>query len=450
MMSFGRRLALFFVLIVLVPSLALVGILLIVSEDSRHGKADARLAAALETALAVHDERVAAAEPAARRLARERALAGGLRAGDRPRLRAFAARAVRDGRAAGVEVLGPAGTVEAEAGTEAVAYFELELAEDGEAKGRMLVSVTTADVYAAELRRLTNREFVLIRSGVALGGTVEPPPAALEPGETADVEAGGEEYRAHLLALDEDREEAALVLGPRTEGGLLAVERPAGLLLAAFLIVAFVLAYLLARALTGLHTRVAEQAVTDPLTGLWNRRRLDQLMRDEVDRSMRFGHQLSVLVVDVDDFKRINDDHGHLAGDEVLRRIADVVRATIRSIDLGARYGGDELAVLLIETGAEGAETLAERLRTKVREAGICRADGEPLQLSISVGVATLPDAATDPEDLMNAADQALLLGKRGGKDQTRIAPGRPRVAANGHGRRPSRGAPPDLEGTSG
>ena len=437
MMSFGRRLALFFVLIVLVPSLALVGILLVVSEDSRHGKADARLAAGLETALAVYDQRVAEAEPAARRLARSRRLADGLRAGDRAELSAFAREAVESGRVDAAEVLGPAGTVEAAAGDGAVAFFELELAEGGDARGRLLVSVTTASEYASEVRRLTRREAVVFVAGTAAGGTVDAPGTGLEAGETADVEASGRELRGHLLSLNGERDETVLVMGPRTEGGLLAVDTPAALLLVLFLLLAAVLAYLLARALTGLHARVAEQAVTDPLTGLWNRRRMDELLRDEVDRSMRFGHRLSALIVDVDDFKTINDVHGHLVGDEVLKRIADVVRETTRSIDLGARYGGDELALLLIETGPAGAEIVAERLRNNVREAKLRGSDGRPLGLTISVGVATLPDAATDAESLLDAADQALLLGKRRGKDQTRVAATRPRAAANGHGRTP-------------
>jgi diguanylate cyclase (GGDEF)-like protein len=246
------------------------------------------------------------------------------------------------------------------------------------------------------------------------------------------------------LSLSGEREEAVLVMGPRTEGGLLAVEAPAALLLVLFLMLAFVLAYMLARALTGLHARVAQQAVTDPLTGLWNRRRMDQLLRDEVERSMRFGHRLSALIVDVDDFKTINDVHGHLVGDEVLERIADVVRATTRSIDLAARYGGDELALLLIETGSAGAEIVAERLRNSVRETWITGSDGQPVRLTVSVGVATLPDAATDAESLLDAADQALLLGKRRGKDQARVAPGKPRAGSNGRGRAPGRAVRPD------
>ena len=143
-------------------------------------------------------------------------------------------------------------------------------------------------------------------------------------------------------------------------------------LLIGFLLLATVFAYALARALTGLYTRVAEQAQTDPLTGLWNRRRMAEILR-EVERAVRFGHPLSLLILDVDDFKEINDTEGHLQGDAVLRKIAEVVREHTRSIDVAARYGGDEIALILPETDVEGAARLAERLRTGVMEAKIPR-----------------------------------------------------------------------------
>ncbi len=276
---------------------------------------------------------------------------------------------------------------------------------------------------------MTQRELVLARDGTTLASTVEAPPLDLEPGETVDLELPEGEFRAHLVPLDDDDGEWLLLLGPRKEGGFLAIDRSTVALLLGFLMIAIVLAYALARTLTGLHSQVAEQAITDPLTGLWNRRRMDRGVAQEVDRSLRFGHHLSVLIVDVDDFKRINDELGHPTGDMVLRRIADVVRSTTRSIDFTARYGGDELALILLETGPQGAAVLAERLRTNVREKRILGRDGTRA-VTISVGVATLPDSAGDPASLIEAADQALLAAKRAGKDQTRSAPGRPRPRA--------------------
>ena len=435
-MSFGGRLALFFVLIVLVPTLALVGMLIIVSEDSRQGKADARLAAGLDTALAVYGERVAAAEPRARALADDPRLGAGLRAGDRAELEQFAREAAAQPGVAGVEVLGPAGTIEAAAGEpEAMAFAQLDLEDQGARRGQLLVSVTTAAEFAAEVKRLTKRELVVNGSGGPLAATVAAAPTPdIEAGETTDLELEEGEYRAHLLSLNGEREESALLLGPRNDDGLFAIERPVAALLAAFLLVAIALAYVLARALTGLHTQVAQQAITDPLTGLSNRRRLDQQLRREVERALRFGHELTLLIIDADNFKRINDEYGHVVGDAVLETIADVLRSTTRTIDIAARYGGDELALVLLETGAPGGTILADRLRENVRTAKISTL--ERGAVTVSVGAATLPDCAGDTQSLVDAADQALLVAKRTGKDQTRSAPGRPRVDRNGRGRR--------------
>jgi diguanylate cyclase (GGDEF)-like protein len=186
-----------------------------------------------------------------------------------------------------------------------------------------------------------------------------------------------------------------------------------------------VFGYTLTRTLARLHAQVAEQAVTDPLTGLYNRRRMwDQLSR-EVLRAGRFRHPLSLLIFDIDDFKRINDEHGHLQGDDVLQEIGGIARDVARSVDFAARYGGDELALVLIETDAEGAATFAERLRATVRETDIPLREGGSMTVTTSVGAATLPDAADDVDSLVHAADTALREAKRAGKNQIRSAPGK-------------------------
>jgi diguanylate cyclase (GGDEF)-like protein len=435
-MSFGRRLALFFVLIVLVPTLALAGVLFIVSEDSSQGKADARLAAGLDTALALYDQQVAEAEPKARALAADPQLGEGLRSGDAEALESFAEAAAATPGVAGVEVLGPAGNVEAEAGSpEAIAFAQLDLEDQGAPQGKLQVSVTTASEFSSDLKRLTGRDLVVNGSGSALAGTVEASDPDIDPGETGDLNVGGEEFRAHMLSLNEERQESVLLLGPPQDEEGLAIDRPVAALLAGFLLLAVALSWILARALTGLHTQVAQQAVTDPLTGLSNRRFLDHQLEQEVERAVRFGHELSLLILDADDFKRINDEHGHQVGDAVLETIADVIRSTTRTIDITARYGGDELAVVLLETGSHGAAILADRLRENVRAAKIRGL--ERGSVTVSVGVATLPDSASDTRTLIGAADQALLVAKRAGKDETRSAPGRPPAARNGHGKRP-------------
>ncbi len=417
----------------LVPILALFAVLLAVSQDSRRGKADAQLAAGLDTAVALYDERAAAAEGAAHQLVTDPALPTAIATLDRDGLTAFAESAAQRPDVVAVELDDADGAPVAEAGTdEGFAYTELGLEQNGEEVGSLKVSSTLAADYAAELHRLTGREVVVSREDAPLSSTVPPPAERIEPGETHDLTLDGRDFRAHLLALGSGGEETVLLAGPPRVGGFLPIGFASVLLLIGALLVAGFFAYGLARALAGLYTRVAEEALTDPLTGLWNRRRLSEILPVEVDRALRFNHQLSLLIFDVDDFKAINDREGHPQGDAVLRTVADVLRDKTRSIDLAARFGGDEMAVILLETDFEGAVVLAERLRTGVKEAEVPTRDGEEMGMTISVGVATLPDSAVDVEALVDAADNALLRAKRAGKNQIRTAPLRPRGAGAG------------------
>jgi diguanylate cyclase (GGDEF)-like protein len=420
--SFGRRLALFFLLIVLVPTLVLVGILLLVSNDSRRGKADARLAASLETAIGLYSERVADAEAPARTLSQDPAFAAAVISDDRRRLATLAETAMASLGLTAIEIDGESGEALAKAGSgEAIAFASLRLQQRGEPAGILRVSRTTASDYAEEVRRLTARELVVSRGETPLTATVTPPGEKLTPGETVDLELEEGEFRAHLHSLDGD--ETLLLLGPRTEGSALAFGRPAAVLLIGFLLIAVGLAYSLARALTQLHARVEEQALTDPLMGIWNRRQMAENLRTEVQRSIRFGRPISLLILDIDDFKQINDTEGHLQGDAVLESIAESVRGVTRSVDEPARYGGDEIALILPETDAKGASVLAERLREKVRETEVPRRQGGTMGITVSVGAATIPTSASDVDSLIDAADKALLRAKRAGKDQIRNAP---------------------------
>ena len=115
---------------------------------------------------------------------------------------------------------------------------------------------------------------------------------------------------------------------------------------------------------------------------------------------------------------------GHLQGDAVLEEIAQVVRHTTRAIDVGARYGGDELALVLLETDAPGALVLAERLRSNISDAAVSTRDGDTMNVTVSIGAATATEAEEDGEALIEAADQALLRAKRAGKDQVRTSGG--------------------------
>jgi diguanylate cyclase (GGDEF)-like protein len=421
--SFGRRLALFFVLIAIIPMAALIAILIFVSNDSNRGKADARIAAGLQTAIAVHRERSGAAAVEARQLARDPSLAVALE-GDRAGLRAWARSAASRPGVARVELLDNAGVEIAGAGlADAVAFARVGLVEASKPRGTLSLSSTTAPQYVDAVRRLTQRELVLTRGSSVLASTVPPPSRTLDANETADLRAGGTEYRGHEASLSGVGRESLLILGPTDSGGVFGVGRAALGILIWFLVTAIVLAWVLSRTLTRLHRQVQTQAITDPLTGLWNRRYLAETLEREVARAVRFDNQVSLIILDVDDFKQINDRQGHLQGDMVLEHVAQLVRETTRSIDVAARYGGDELAVILVETDREGAAILAERLRERARERRVPLRDGGAMGVTISVGVATVPDSASDLESLVDAADRALLRAKRAGKNQIRSAP---------------------------
>src|SRR5947208_10339817 len=173
-----------------------------------------------------------------------------------------------------------------------------------------------------------------------------------------------------------------------------------------------------------LHELVARQAVTDELTGLFNHRRFQEVVDAEVGRSKRFDQDLGLLMLDLDDFKEINDTYGHQQGDVVLREVADVLRDSSREIDEPARYGGEELAVALPQTDLDGAFNLAERVREGVEALEIPRLDGRGvLKVTASLGVAALPDCAASKEELISAADAALYEAKHAGKNRTERAP---------------------------
>ena len=172
------------------------------------------------------------------------------------------------------------------------------------------------------------------------------------------------------------------------------------------------------------HERAAEQAVTDELTGLANNRAFRGEIAREAARSERFGHELSLVILDVDDFKQVNDTRGHLQGDEVLRAIGRILDDEPRAIDNAARYGGEEFVVALPETGATGAEELAERIRVRLEEEDVPAVDGgEPVRVTASFGVATMPGAAESVRELFAAADEALYEAKRKGKNRVVAAP---------------------------
>jgi diguanylate cyclase (GGDEF)-like protein len=167
-----------------------------------------------------------------------------------------------------------------------------------------------------------------------------------------------------------------------------------------------------------LHERLRRQATTDELTGLSNHRHFQEVLEREVQRARRTGLPLSLVLLDVDDFKRFNDQHGHQCGDRVLQAVGAVLRGRSRAADEPARYGGEEMAVILPDTDAAGAEAVGEELRAAIAALELPAADCV-LSVTASLGVAQLGADAPDREALIAGADAALYAAKRAGKNRT-------------------------------
>ena len=182
-----------------------------------------------------------------------------------------------------------------------------------------------------------------------------------------------------------------------------------------------------------LYASMQEQARTDALTGLNNRGEFQRQLKEEEERSRRYNRSFSLLILDIDHFKTVNDSYGHQAGDEVLCALAARLREQSRPVDHAARYGGDELVVILPETTNEGALAFAERLRTSIADTVVPITEGRTIPVTISVGVATFPTDAGSETALFAAADKALYAAKQGGRNRiSRYEPALGQLAAQG------------------
>jgi two-component system, cell cycle response regulator len=165
-------------------------------------------------------------------------------------------------------------------------------------------------------------------------------------------------------------------------------------------------------------TELHDLATKDGLTGLYNRREFNKQLKAEIERSQRYHHNCSLLILDIDFFKKLNDTYGHQGGDEALRTVGALLRQEVRPIDRAARYGGEEFVIILPETDGESAAVVGERLRTAIRSHLIPVSPTQSINITISLGCATFPINADSEDALISAADQALYIAKRSGRDR--------------------------------
>ena len=166
-----------------------------------------------------------------------------------------------------------------------------------------------------------------------------------------------------------------------------------------------------------LHEHLRKMSITDGLTGLLNHREFYQQLRRELERARRYRHTVSLLIIDVDDFKRFNDRFGHLAGDLALRKISDLLRNCARATDIAARYGGEEFAVILPESTSSGALMLAERIKTEVAIHNFLPQVPGEVHLTVSIGIYTAEEGAVTEDQIVSYADQAAYSAKDAGKN---------------------------------
>jgi diguanylate cyclase (GGDEF)-like protein len=168
--------------------------------------------------------------------------------------------------------------------------------------------------------------------------------------------------------------------------------------------------------------KIQELTITDDCTGLYNARHLYKTLETEVYRSARFGYEFTVLFIDLDYFKQVNDTHGHLIGSKVLAEIGFLIKAQLRLIDLAFRYGGDEFVVLLPQTGKDSALIVAKRLRDSLRNTEFCKEEGLNLAARASIGLATYPHDAKSPHEIIRQADKMMYVVKNTTRDNIGVA----------------------------
>jgi diguanylate cyclase (GGDEF)-like protein len=307
------------------------------------------------------------------------------------------------------------------------------IADGRNSLARVTVGVPLDATLVALLERATplpgHAALLLVERGRVVAGGPIGSQARVVRGRVA---FGKTTFAASSVAIDSDRRIVAVEPVAAIEARVIAYRRR--LLFAAALTLALAagLAARLARPVARVladAARLARQAQTDALTGLANRRLLDERLDDDLEHARRLGTNLSFVLADLDNFKQINDRHGHQTGDAVLRAVATVFAESVRELDLAARFGGEELALVLPGTQLAGARRLAERVRKGIEELCVPAANGEVVRVTASFGAAAYPSYGS-ADALVAAADRALYEAKQHGKNAVETATARKKAEA--------------------
>ena len=386
--------------------------------DEEVDRVDEHLALAVDAAVLQAQRTGVAARSQALRLARDRRIQLALLGRDRRALQAL----LRAGEA--VRLAGGGSVGKIAVGTPTVG---VEVASQGRRLGTIVVALPTNGPLLRQISPFPASagagEIALARNGTLATG----PLSGARLGTGTTLTAKGTVYRVRsgalpgfppgtrVVALADQR---AVDVALRRLGERLALGGAVSL--AAVILLVLALGRPLLHGL-GRVEHVAQQATIDSLTGLANRRGFEQALAVELERCSRYGSVCSVAIADLDDFKRVNDRHGHAVGDEALRTLAGVLEEAIRSVDVAARLGGEEFAVLMPETDPDGARRLAERVRVALEQLAIPTPSGDRLRVTASIGV-----ASTSPTHagavLVREADRALYAAKEAGKNRVAVS----------------------------
>jgi diguanylate cyclase (GGDEF)-like protein len=316
--------------------------------------------------------------------------------------------------------------------TEEHARLDRAVHRIGEAFGSKLDRTALIDIGLRTAVEALGAQFG--RANITGGGTIDHVAGPVTPVEAVEaVELAAQ--RTGALRVAEHGEHAAMAQ-PLTEDEVLVIARRGPAFTHEEQALFGYLARQTALAIenAALHDQLRRQATVDELTGLANHRRFQDALKHEALRTIRSGRPTGLALIDIDDFKAINDTYGHQFGDVVLEGVAEVVGGSCRGTDVAARFAGDELALILADTDIEGAWTTGESVRRAVEALELSLPDGTPLRVTVSVGVSALEPGMGDAATLIEAADIALFGAKRAGKNRTRST-GWAAAAGVAHGR---------------